>query len=1214
MSQGKRAFKADTDLLNDNGSYDEEGAQLSDDNQVANNNELIEGIEINSPLTDENSSSPSSVGPLPTKTCNGIPSLEEQREIIDKLWKQFQICKKEGDAVYIIPENWLLTFQNSSVIESSSMPPLDINSIVSDYENFILRDYSQYPYTAVPESIFKLLREWYGLSLGSKEISTRMIRDSNGELVVEYDLLGFRIHHLTSNTDGYSTRYYQDGNREPILLYASRLSSPEEIEFKCLELFSARERNLDMSDKKMRLWYIQQSPNNSTVQHDGDSFGYKISPEAFIKLPKVLLDEGILRNAVAEYNNQFIEILVEVRGGIDGEHWPSNFFKYNKPIPSTGTVGLYNLGNTCYMNSALQCLLHIPEFNEFFLSGAYVKEINSANPLGYNGHIARSFGQLVESLFGDRYTHTTAFSPKNFKATIGHYNSIFAGYAQQDSQEFLAFLLDGLHEDLNRVVDKPYLEKPELAEGSSAQDHQQIKDLADRTWDYVRKRNDSVIMDLFVGLYKSTLICPNCNNISVTFDPYNDVTLPLPVEKFLVLKVTIFPYLSPPCSLEVELPKNSLYQDLKKYVASCANMNANDLYGFEIFNHQFYNNYEANMESEYLPLSELISINDFVVFYEVRKNDDDLLLPVFNVVLEEGFATPRLFGLPFLISLTKEEQTQYGAIRNKLETAYQYFSGGFIDFPTLQSLSQPTTYDDLPILRSKYGELELKNFADELRWVNPALSPDEFFEIQVLAVNTSSNIRKNTRYGYEGSERYQSNSNVSIPTSISSFNQSNAVPMKDMLSKPLKDLYYYLEIHTASELEFQNSQPSEDLVVQEGESSDYDGSQTINEAVKHRMENKRDAPELLVEFGNAILCKWSSTKRGEVFNDESDVSWDNPATLENAPLKLARKEREASSKKEITLDDCFDIFSRAEVLSAADSWYCPKCKQHTQASKQIELWSSPDILLIHFKRFENQRSFSDKIDAVVSFPIEGLDMTKHVFHKDESRKNIYDLVAVDNHYGGLGGGHYTAYAKKDDGGWYYFDDSRVTETSPINSINGSAYLLFYRRRTDVSGCLGDKRLKELIQESRRLRWEQHQAFLEKVEAAYRESQSEEENDQMEDIPSSVTSDPSSICSRDHIATKIHQDTSNTHNAVSFTNFSDLQASEINIQNVGDREQGYNISTLEVGDAATEKSAHHSSRRKLRILDKVSSGTDSGDSLSLSSPAGLTETSSSTRKT
>jgi len=62
-----------------------------------------------------------------------------------------------------------------------------------------------------------------------------------------------------------------------------------------------------------------------------------------------------------------------------------------------------------------------------------------------------------------------------------------------------------------------------------------------------------------------------------------------------------------------------------------------------------------------------------------------------------------------------------------------------------------------------------------------------------------------------------------------------------------------------------------------------------------------------------------------------------------------------------------------------------------------------------------------------------------------SNDPIYDLYAVSNHYGGLGGGHYTAYAKNNDK-WYDFNDSSVRSVSESSIVGSGAYILFYKRR------------------------------------------------------------------------------------------------------------------------------------------------------------------------
>ena len=88
--------------------------------------------------------------------------------------------------------------------------------------------------------------------------------------------------------------------------------------------------------------------------------------------------------------------------------------------------------------------------------------------------------------------------------------------------------------------------------------------------------------------------------------------------------------------------------------------------------------------------------------------------------------------------------------------------------------------------------------------------------------------------------------------------------------------------------------------------------------------------------------------------------------------------------------------------------YCPQCKVHRQASKKLDLWRLPDILVVHLKRFSFNRGFRGKLDIFVDFPMTKLDLSKYV--APEEGGHVYDLYAVSNHYGGMGGGHYTAYA------------------------------------------------------------------------------------------------------------------------------------------------------------------------------------------------------------
>lgn len=185
---------------------------------------------------------------------------------------------------------------------------------------------------------------------------------------------------------------------------------------------------------------------------------------------------------------------------------------------SGGSVGLSNLGNTCYMNSALQCLSNTQLLAEYFLSGMYLDDINRTSTLGLQGKLAEVFGKLAEDMWCSKQK---SISPRNFKKTIGKFNEAFRGSDQQDSQELLAFLLSGLSEDLNRITDKPYVDQPDS-------DGRYDADLADEWWRNHLRREVSIIVALFTGQYKSLLTCSVCGFKSARFEPFTFLQVPLP--------------------------------------------------------------------------------------------------------------------------------------------------------------------------------------------------------------------------------------------------------------------------------------------------------------------------------------------------------------------------------------------------------------------------------------------------------------------------------------------------------------------------------------------------------------------------------------------------------------------------------------------------------------------------------------------------------------
>lgn len=1061
-----------------------------------------------------------------------VPNIAEQREIIGKLIEN-QNNLTEGTIVYVIPKDWYERFQNT-ISEAETLGPVSTANILASNGSF--NNINEDPYIAICSDVFFKLVDWYGLAKNCIPVSTYLI-ESQGQLIPEFLKPSFKLHHLSvENNSTQSHNYYNHYNyRNPTLPFfaVSCLDTCYKVLISAVKTLKnkALGSNDDLNSlKNYRIWvanddnldYLPYEITPSTFMDLKDK--YLIKKEHFnLKLKQtkltpnyhLIIEERVLNSKKKKLMNGDASISPNTFN-----YWPSFYFKHFPLIKSTGTIGLQNLGNTCYMNSALQCLVHIPELIYYFLYDSYKQELNTENPLGMEGKVATSFAKLIHNLFDDKISITNSIVPRDFKQTIGHFNSMFADYHQQDSQEFLAFLLDGLHEDLNRIIKKPITEKPELDE-KFANNFNEIKKLAENSWNQHKLRNDSIILDLFVGLYKSTLICPKCSKISITFDPFNDLTLPLPVENFWSGEILLFLSTGSIKSFKVELPKTSTYQALKNYIAEKLNLNAQYLITAEIFNYQFYKNFETDSGSAYLPISDLISNNDIIMMYEIPHEEDDLIVPILNTILTPD-GIPQPFAYPFFITLNEKERKSIGTIRMKIEQKYEQLST-FKYFSKVRSNAESKHFKskDFPLLNCSAikkslevdpleAQEEIENvdndegdgYDSDISLANPDISIDYAFNLKLFESSRETK-RKKRFYSYSENDSENLEDKVWMP--ISRNNLKGLPDLLDKLSDCKKSYYLYgkkfdnidedqsqddvkkTEDEEVDPLQKQEEpkSPSSVIVIDDEDNDQKDNEiedsisitldpsiqSAISKNVLETVESSATDKEYLINKYNAIVCEWSPESFDIFFSgleseeDGGIETWSKPEKLVNEEVEEQERKRLEQKNSKITLGDCLKMFSKTEILGEEDLWYCSNCKEHRQASKQIEIWKTPDILTIHLKRFENQRSFSDKIDAVVDFPIEGLDMSEYISNIENKDGNIYDLFAVDNHYGGLGGGHYTSYVKNVfDNKWYYFDDSRVSDSSPEKSISGAAYLLFYRKRSnDVLG--GDKLIK-LINESR----------------------------------------------------------------------------------------------------------------------------------------------------
>lgn len=566
-----------------------------------------------------------------------------------------------------------------------------------------------------------------------------------------------------------------------------------------------------------------------------------------------------------------------------------------------GLCGLYNLGNTCFMNSALQCLSNTPPLRDYLLSGEYAKELNRTNPLGTKGELTSEFARLVGALWSGR---GGAVSPRDFKWTLGQFAHQFSGYQQQDSQELMGFLLDGMHEDLNRVIKKPLVEAVET-------DGKADLAAAEESWAAHKKRNDSIIVDTFMGQLRNTVVCPDCHAVSVTFDPMMFLSVPLPSESKVNIKFEL-------CPLDFTKPR----------VKFCLEMKMTDTI--------------ATLKKRLVERQEGLS-------------DDRLLVAdVWRCKIHRQLKDT-------------EQVTQIG------------------------------TGDEIFVYETPVSVVD-----SDKDWVG----------IEFTAV----------KYPHSYCPEC-------IPPLILRIGKRGVTTQREVMKTA----------HDIASALFQ-AKPDEEMAVQLA-THDYDGdtadAKDVDEPIPglrvrtfYSWETPRDQ-----RFIRAFMCcdstkKCEKTTVGEAVEDSS----------------IAEKERRLKAK--ITLADCLALFTTEERLNQENMWYCRKCKEHKMATKKMELFALPKVLIVHLKRFRNQSSYyREKIERPIVIPDGVIDFTPYLASTAPQQSTKYRVFAVSNHFGGLGGGHYIAHAVNTDSGrWHQFDDSFVSPADGQAACEASsAYVLFMER-------------------------------------------------------------------------------------------------------------------------------------------------------------------------
>jgi ubiquitin carboxyl-terminal hydrolase 4/11/15 len=795
----------------------------------------------------------------------------DERTTIDQLISSNPLTL--GDKAHLISATWLSLWRCYTSPDEVASPPGAIdNSALLDDDGILkvgLTEQTHYSVFSTP--VWSRLFDWYG---GGPDVAVDCYLNNDKQ--------------VTASATYFNVRLVYESAEKPL-----KANNYEKIG--------------DLRIRALRTCSLSDDTDSQLVDYFAGRFNSVMDDAQIVQHYHVLSNQQLLLNTRNQHHNW------RHSKPPPPDQFGHSFHHYSAPKPvapwiGPGVCGLRNLGNSCYLNSGLQCLLHTEKVAAHFLKQTWRLEINHTNKLGTHGVVSGHFAGLVKSFYEGR---TSVVDPSDLKKSMGQFAGQFQGFQQHDSHELLMYLLDAIHEDLNRCIEKPSVE-------TVIGDENNNDETAETSWKNHKLRHDSVIVDLFHGQLRSRLKCPTCQKITVVFDPF--VSIPLPLKKSIqtmTLRALFRPlsFDSVPQVVTIPVPMGQAALEMEKLVGNATGRPCPVVVG------------ELDRPGHYEWLPPAL-YGDAQAVKEIQTT----IFDIFEITADSGRWVP--------VSL-KIERT--GDPKNEAVV------GPF-----------------LVLIPATGGIDEVLAAASEcLDW----LWTDKHFDLSGDALRLKSSL--------------------TLPSSASTDSGSHR---------------------------FLKAPGQVDAIM-----SDTRCAELVPEVVAICLN-----PARLEGFSLDALADYLVKTRG---------------------VERPKTEQPVLAAPVMDLAQCFDLFEAEEVLDEENEWFCPHCRTFVCASKKMDLWRVPEIVMIELKRFRSNLHGITKIDGEVSYPDE-LELQERVIGPQRSERLKYRLYAVSEHSGSTGAGHYTAHAivrKDGNAKWYSFNDSTCAMTTAADAHNKSAYILFYER-------------------------------------------------------------------------------------------------------------------------------------------------------------------------